>query len=541
MRYDVVVVGGAVSGAATALLLRRRQPDLRILVVERNPKFDYKVGESTVEVSGFFLTRVLRLYDYLSREHLPKQSFRYWFHNGDVKGIRDAAEVGPGMLARMPAFQIDRSKFDEDLLAMAVQEGAELWRPAKVLEIHLPEELGRPDGRVVVERDGERIDVDAGWIVDASGRFALVARKRGWLKPLKEHPTSSIWARYRNVKDLDGVGISGRERDDPWARRTIASRRLATNHFMGYGYWIWLIPLQGGETSIGAVWDTRLVDPPGKTSRDKLEWFLKGNPLTRELTEGATLIEGDLRGYAQLPYLVDRVAGPGFSLVGDACGFLDPFYSPGLDNMAYSVTWTVEMLRRRRDEWKDPMKLAEGLKAHDAAYRRFFRYFFEVIYLEKYHVMGDYDTMMIEFLLDTSLYYFFNVMPTYWWSERRMLAPPFYPRGAEYVHGLIGLYHRRAVAIAKRKQKLGVYGRRNAGRYLKLLGFELGPRTVRMFFWGLCWWLGAELRHWGSFLFRPGPMRPTPPQPQRPPEAELAPPAEADLPPLAPTQSVENP
>ena len=47
------------------------------------------------------------------------------------------------------------------------------------------------------------------------------------------------------------------------AREVVAARRLATNHFVGYGYWIWFIPLRGGETSVGLVWDKRLVEPKG--------------------------------------------------------------------------------------------------------------------------------------------------------------------------------------------------------------------------------------------------------------------------------------
>jgi flavin-dependent dehydrogenase len=58
--FDVVIVGGAVSGASTAIVLRRGNPKLRILVVERTEKFDWKVGEPTVEASSYFLTRVLK-------------------------------------------------------------------------------------------------------------------------------------------------------------------------------------------------------------------------------------------------------------------------------------------------------------------------------------------------------------------------------------------------------------------------------------------------------------------------------------------------
>jgi 2-polyprenyl-6-methoxyphenol hydroxylase-like FAD-dependent oxidoreductase len=79
--YDVVIVGGALSGASTALLLLRRNPRLRVLILERDPAFKRRVGESTVEVSSFFLTRVLDLTEHLLEKHLVKQGLRFWFKN----------------------------------------------------------------------------------------------------------------------------------------------------------------------------------------------------------------------------------------------------------------------------------------------------------------------------------------------------------------------------------------------------------------------------------------------------------------------------
>ena len=130
--YDVVIVGGAVAGASTAIVLKRGNPKLRILVVEKTERFDWKVGESTVEVSSYFLTRVLKQWSHLVRDQLPKQAFRYWFFNDDVTCLREASETGPTQLARTPSFQLDRAKLDEHLLKTAREEGTELWRPAKV-------------------------------------------------------------------------------------------------------------------------------------------------------------------------------------------------------------------------------------------------------------------------------------------------------------------------------------------------------------------------------------------------------------------------
>ena len=43
--YDVVVIGGAFSGASSAVLLKRQFADLRVLIIERTEKFNRKVGE----------------------------------------------------------------------------------------------------------------------------------------------------------------------------------------------------------------------------------------------------------------------------------------------------------------------------------------------------------------------------------------------------------------------------------------------------------------------------------------------------------------
>ena len=261
--YDVVIVGGAIAGAATATLLGRRIPGVRVLVVEKSEAFDWKVGESTVEVSAYFLTRVLKLYDHLSREQLPKQAFRYWFHNEKVTSLREASEVGPTQLARTPSFQLDRERLDEHVLKVAGTEGAHVWRPAKVVDVALG---GAPGSTLTVEKaDGTKVEVRSRWVVDATGRQAMLARKRGGLTPVESHPTASIWVRYNGVKDMDGPEVVGTDPSDPFARRVLTARRLATNHFTGYGYWVWFIPLHGGETSVCLVWDKRLVQPRGAT------------------------------------------------------------------------------------------------------------------------------------------------------------------------------------------------------------------------------------------------------------------------------------
>jgi flavin-dependent dehydrogenase len=502
--YDVVVVGGAVAGASAAIVLKRGKPDLRILVIDKTDKFDWKVGESTVEVSAYFLTRVLKQYRHLSQDQLPKQAFRFWFHNDDVTCLQEASETGPTQLARTPSFQLDRAKLDERLLFVAGEEGSEVWRPAKVTGYTLGEGAA-PNTLTVEKADGTIATVSCRWLVDATGRVAMLARKRGGVTPIESHPTAAIWVRYRNVKDMDGVEIAGTDPANPWSRAVLTARRLATNHFTGWGYWIWFIPLKDGETSVGLVWDKRLLELEGRTPLEKLERFLQINPLSRQLIEGAEAIEGDCRYYAHLPYFVDKFIGPGWAQVGDAGGFLDPFYSPGLDQMSFSV-WTRTRLILKELGGTTADEMAREYAEHNRRYDRFFKYFYESIYRDKYYVMGDYDTMTVAFLLDTALYYFAAVMPIYRWSHERLGVPPFFDDGAEVGYYPIRFYNRRMVRIAQRKKALGIYGNHNAGRRPRFVGFSVRSAMWVMLFHGLARWAKAEVANAWTYVVKPKPL-----------------------------------
>src|SRR5258708_2140211 len=115
--YDVIILGGAFSGASTAILLRRDHPQLRVLIVEKAEAFDAKVGEATTEMSAMFLTRRLAMWHHLEAEQLPKEGLRYWFSNDKVTGHANASEAG-GLIPRpVPAFQLPRDTPHEDLPA----------------------------------------------------------------------------------------------------------------------------------------------------------------------------------------------------------------------------------------------------------------------------------------------------------------------------------------------------------------------------------------------------------------------------------------
>src|SRR5687768_18547417 len=106
--WDVIVMGGALAGSATACLLRRKNPQLRVLILERSERLKRRVGESTVEISAYFLGRVLGLTDHLLEKHIPKQGMRFWFANDRTRALDQCSETGPRYNVRLPGYQVDR-------------------------------------------------------------------------------------------------------------------------------------------------------------------------------------------------------------------------------------------------------------------------------------------------------------------------------------------------------------------------------------------------------------------------------------------------
>jgi flavin-dependent dehydrogenase len=487
--HDVIIIGGAFSGASMGLLIKRARPDARVLIIERSVEFDRKVGESTSEVAACFLTRVLHLSKYMHHNHLTKQGLRMWFTTPDNDCLTRCTEVGAYYQTRLATFQIDRALLDEHLLELAQKEGCELWRPAKVEEITLAENGGKTQ-RVTAKVDGETREATSSWIVDASGKATVLSRKLGHWRRLETHPTNSIWARFRGVEDLDGYEIAKRHPEFPASVR--CSRNLATNHLMGRGWWCWIIPLRNGDVSFGLTYDPRVFEPPKEgTIPERLLAHAKLHPVGRFLFENATVVENDSRAYSHLPYYSEQVAGNGWAIVGDAAGFMDPLYSQGLDYCSHSV-YTAHKFIVRSLAGED---VTDTRVAYNDQFKQSYFRWFHSLYDNKYEYLGEADLVYAAFLMDLACYFIGPVRLVYQNPDMEFGMMPYQGTGGAIFARFMTFYNRRLVHIAKKRHAAGATGRENLdNRWLIKQGFIPTFKVVSLLRMGLKVWLKAEWR-----------------------------------------------
>jgi flavin-dependent dehydrogenase len=493
--YDVVIVGGAFSGAATALMLKRKQPEARVVIIEKTTAFDRKVGESTTEVSSCYMTQILGLTHYLGHHQLAKHGLRLWFSNRADQRFDDCVEVGTRYQSRLPGFQVDRAKLDSHMLDLASRAGCEVWRPAKVTRF----ELNGGDGqRVNAAMNGGERTATCRWIVDATGRAAMFARRLGHFRSNAEHPINAVWARFTGVKEWDSY--EWRERFPDYAKHCRTAREWATNHLFGRGWWVWIIPLLGGDVSAGIVYDNRIFRlPEGPTLGQRLHAHILENPIGREIFGAARVIEGDVHALSMLPYYSEKVCDDGWAMVGDAAGFIDPLYSPGLDFCSYTSYYVADLLARDL-AGED---VTERLRHYNQQFPVTYRSWFESLYKDKYYYMGDAELMSAALLLDVSSYYVGLVQAVYRDAEHEFLNLPFTGIGGTLVRRVMSFYNRRLKALANRRWATGQYGRRNAGWRELYDGFVPDIRLRKQISRGLRRWLKCEVINLTLILRRP--------------------------------------
>jgi flavin-dependent dehydrogenase len=396
--HDVVIMGGGLAGLTLALQLKQQFADLKVRVLERRshpvPEAAHKVGESSVEIGAHYFSKVLGLQAHLDEAQLRKFGFRFFFSEGR-RDIDQVTEIGASRYLSVPSYQIDRGIFENFLAQQAQARGVEFVDNALVREIELSS-TGQLH-RLRYESAGVSTNLSARWVVDACGRAGLIKRKLDLMVP-NAHDANAVWFRIKDRIDID----QWCDNPDWRARCNPQARWLSTNHLVGAGYWVWLIPLASGSHSIGIVADPKFHALDAINTFDKaMNWLQTHQPrLFDELDAKRHLLQ-DFAFFRNFSYGCKQVfSAQRWALTGEAGLFLDPFYSPGSDFIAISNTYITELIRMDR--------AGKSLGAHAQLFDQIYHSFYDstlALYTDQYGLFGDPEVLPVKVIWDYTYYW----------------------------------------------------------------------------------------------------------------------------------------
>ena len=419
-RNDLTILGGGLSGLSLALQCRQKLPRAAITVLEKRshpvPEAAHKVGESTVEVGAHYFGHVLGLREHILDAQLPKLGLRFFFPADDNSRIEDRLELGGRRYAPCPSYQLDRGRFENYLADRCLEQGVQFVDQANITDVKIGR-YGRRH-RVTYEVNGEPQQVRARWVVDASGRRALLKRKLG-LQKSSPHLANAAWFRFSQHIKIDDWCA-----DEQWhaGYEGKIARWYSTNHLMGKGYWVWMIPLSSGSTSMGIVAAEEFHQLSDFNSLDKtVAWLEAHEPQCAMAVKRHLDKVQDFRAIKHYATECTQVFSRNrWGVTGEAGFFHDPFYSPGSDFIAFANTFLTDLIQRDMT-WRGFRIRA---RVYDRIYKRFY-YGTKTVYQDQYQIFGNPIVMPVKILWDYLVYWYIT---GFFFMHERMCRQTMYLR-----------------------------------------------------------------------------------------------------------------
>jgi flavin-dependent dehydrogenase len=407
-QYDLVILGAGLAGNSLCRHLLMSGYSKRILLLDNKfkvPGKKQKVGESLVQVGGYYFSKVLDLEEHLFRKHYLKYNLRfYWRTGGANQDFEDFSQSYIRELSNVCSYQLDRNVLEAHMLELNRQaENVTFFCPA--LDVRVT--LGDGEMHAVRFKAGDRpVEVRAEWVIDTSGRGQhLKRRQKLAVQSRIRHGASWCWVDgLVNIEKLTSLSLQQMRTKPDRRRQGMVPLWLATNHFCGEGFWFWVIPLQG-LTSLGLVYEKSLFDADLVSTPEKLiDWACREFPLfERDLRHRKILDAARLLDYA---YDCKQTIDPAkWAMSGMAGRFTDPLYSPGSDLISFYNTMIVDAVFET-----DP----EQLKEKCARYESLMKVFYEAYvpsYAVSYDALGDQEAFSLKYSWELAIYFSFYVFP----------------------------------------------------------------------------------------------------------------------------------
>jgi flavin-dependent dehydrogenase len=297
--WDVAIVGGGTAGCAAALATRRCGVE-RVVVVEREARQSWRIGECIPPDTSAILTQLGLWKDFLAEAHQPcVGSCSAWA--SDELGFNDFVFSPHGC-----GWHLDRPRFDAFLAEHAIGAGAEIRRGLRFRRVER-----RADGMLELHLsspDGSSELLPAHIAVDATGSAAHLARALG---------------AHRFVHDRLSCFASLAR-----AAETSVLSQLTMLEAVEYGWW-YAAQVPGDRVAVAVTGESDILKT--KSMHSPRGWRI-GIESTRHLSGqvagGAAL--GSIAARPVRSSILDRVCGPDWFAIGDAACSYDPLMARGI-------------------------------------------------------------------------------------------------------------------------------------------------------------------------------------------------------------------
>lgn len=302
---DVAVIGGGPGGSTVAALLARR--GLKVIALEKAHHPRFHIGESLLPMNLPVFER-LGVLDKVAAMGVFKPGAD--FETDNERGYNTYAFARA--IGRSPphAWQVWRQDFDKMLYEHAAACGADAREGHEVRQV---EQRGPRESLLEVHADdGRTYTIQARYVVDATGRDALLSSKKKLRRKNREHQSAAIFGHFRGATPRAGEDAGN-----------------ISIYSFEHG-WMWMIPLPNGVISVGAVCRPDYLKQRKGRTVEFLFDTLKLNPALWQRVQHGELIDNEVRVTGNYSYDSRCMGGPGWILVGDAFAFLDPVFSSGV-------------------------------------------------------------------------------------------------------------------------------------------------------------------------------------------------------------------
>lgn len=302
-KVDVLVIGAGPSGSIAASMIHQQGFKVKVVEKEKFPRF--VIGES-------LLPRVM---DHLEEaqllEKVKKAGFQEKFGAKFVRGdeVCDFNFADQFTKGWNWTWQVPRAQFDQLLSEGVAEMGVEVEHQCGVTHIEFN---GTNSLTTVVDKSGEQKQIEARFIVDASGYGRVIPRMFGLDEPSKFTPKKTHFVHFKDLKRPEGIDGN---------RITVVVHQTRT--------WIWIIPFSNGITSVGFVADPEFYHEFSENFEERMREIIATNMHTSDRFRDAEMVfePRTIEGYS---ISTKQLFGEGYVLCGNATEFLDPVFSSGV-------------------------------------------------------------------------------------------------------------------------------------------------------------------------------------------------------------------